>query len=658
MALDYRPGYVEEVHTLATALEYKEEPVSIITFLKDDYYLGKVTRNLSAVYPGWLRDMAAIFTDDTKYLIVLTGSVGIGKSMVVCGYCLPYILYRISCLADPWKHFEKQDAGKMDVMFFNLTKNLSKSRGFSYMQTSLMQSPWFKERGSRVTTGLDPQMELALFNWVLTSPYVKGFGTLGGNVVAGVMDEVDSPTESDGSKKRVLSAYENTVRRFESRFVKNGHSIGRLFLVASKQDELSFLEVFIEEMKSSQRVLVFDKAQWEVLPKTNYSGKKFFVMAGDSYTAPKIIEPEERDKFLKENMRVIAVPEEHRFDFERDIIGAMRDLAGISVRGIRRHKFIPAERFIRQCIDENREPPMEYETIEIGLNDEIELIQFLDMSKLRNNPRNPRFIHIDIAFTHDALGLACSTIADWVDMDIEMADGTYTKQRMPIVETEFIYRLKAREGDRIPIHKVRKLLLDVKARGLALKNVTLDLRLASEDTTQLLQKAGIEAGYLTVDKDIKPYLEFKNLLFEQRWICYSHKYLQFELRHLEFDRQKNKIEHPDKVKDIEILSDGGIRDVVMMGSKDVADAVVGSVYLAISNAKQPIQIEQYTNALKALKGAPPDAGLGPDWFISDKSKQQLSSPVLLPGGKPNKDSVEKLKKALTKLRGMKGGGIF
>ena len=645
----------------ATKFEYAEKPVSIITFLKDDRYLGKVTRNLKAVYPGWVRALAQIFDDDTTYLIVLTGAIGVGKSMVVCGYCLPYIMYRIGCLKDPWKYFEKQNAGDMEIYFFNLTKSLSGTRGFSYLQNSIQNSPWFQEKG-RMLRSNTPEMVVPGFRWALASPYAKGFGTLGGNVVAGVMDEVDSPNESEGAKKRVLQAYENTVRRFESRFVKDGQSLGRLFLVASKQDELSFLEVFIEEMKHSKRVLVFDKPQWEILPKSHYSGIKFPVMVGDAYLPARILEAEEKDAFIKQGMRVVDIPVEHKFDFERDIVGALRDLAGIAVKGLRKHKLFPAERFIKACFDEDRQNPISLETIVMGLLDEEELNGFVDLSKLVVDPHLPRCMHIDIGISHDALGLACSVVSDWVEMEVEMPDGTFTRQKMPSVTTDFLLRLKARDGDRIPLHKVRKVILWLKARGLNIQKVSIDLRLASEDMIQILSKAGIACEYLSVDTNPKPYLDFKNLVFEERWSCFFHKYLFFELKHLEYDRNRNKIDHPDKVKDIEILGDGNIRDVVLEGSKDLSDALVGSVYQAMQMAKPPVDTQQYVKALKVLSGKTPTDAFGDDWFISDKSKAELGQGVLVAGAKPSAENVEKIKKALTKLRGMRGmrpgGGIM
>jgi hypothetical protein len=583
------------------------------------------------------------------------------NTMVVCGLCMPYILYHIGCLADPWQLFSKMDTGKLEVSFFNLTKSLSVSKGFSYMQNALIKSPWFRERG-HIHGGQDNRiMDLPLYTWVLASPYARGFGTIGGNIVAGVMDEVDSPNESEGQRKRVLQAYEATVRRFESRFVVNSESLGRLFLVASKQDELSFLEIFVEEMKHSKKVVVFEKSQWEIFPKSNYSGEKFFVSVGDQYNPPKIVDKEEYDRHLKEGFRMVEVPIEHRFEFEQDAAGALRDIGGISVKGLRAGKLIPTERFIKDCFDDTKEDPIDAETIEVGLKDEERLIHHLDITKIRNNIRTPRAIHVDIAFTEDALGLACSGVADWVELDVEEEEGTFKRQKFPIIETDFILRLKAREGDRIPMTAVHKFILDLRAAGLNIQVVTFDLRLASEVTIQILEKAKITAGSLSMDKDPKPYLDFRNLLYDKRWICHPHKWLMFELKNLEYDKKRNKVDHPEKVKDMERLPGGEYRDVVVMGSKDVADAVAGSVYSAMINARGPVDIQKHIDTLRTLRStSKAPAGLPEDWFIADKSKKEMGAGVLLEGKNMSKDNNIKMAEALRKLRGsrMRGKGII
>ena len=634
------------------SLNYKERPVKIRDFVESNYFLGKITVQGKAIYPGWWDVIEQIFVDDTRYIVVFTGAIGIGKTWIACAICIPYILYRISCLKDPWSYFELAESGKFDVSFFNLTKSLSATRGFQYLQNALLNSYWFRKHGGGVIKGKagNEWMELPLFNWVLASPYAKGFSIQGANVVCGIMDEVDSPVESKGQKERILQAYDATVRRFESRFVKDGRSLGRLFLVASKQDELSFLNVYIEQMKDRENVFIVDKPIWEMKPKYHYSGKTFSVLVGDAYTPSKILEnEEEKREYIKQGFRVIEVPEEYRPDFELDIIGALRDLAGIAVKGQRRYKLFPSVAWIR--FDETKEDPVTVDTLEVSLEDDFDWINVIDLSKFRQDLKVPRYIHLDIAISGDAMAIACSCVAGWQEVEEQEEEGTFRRKIVPVIETDFILRVKAKKEQRIPLAKMRKFILDLRRAGLNIAKFTADLRLASEDTLQILQKAGIRAEYFSVDRNTQASLDFRNLVYEGRWLCHYHKWLFFEMKHIEHDREKNKIDHPETVKEIEVLQDGNIREYVMEGSKDCFDAVVGSVYNCLLEAKRRITPEEAKQMLEKVKERRrSEQGLQEDWFIQDEQTKQEGGIVM--------NKTEALRKALQKLRRRKRGGLL
>jgi len=410
------------------------------------------------------------------------------------------------------------------------------------------------------------------------------------------MDEVDAPTESEKQKVRVLKAYESTVRRFESRFVIDGRSLGRFFLVASKQEEMSFLNTFVTKMQNSKKVYIVDIPIWEAKPSTNYSGKTFPVMVGDVYTPSRILGPEDNiEEIVRSGFKVINVPVEYEEAFRRDIVGALRDLAGISISYIRKSKLFSSEKFIVDCYDPSKADPVKKLTIPIGFDDdEVDLIDFLDLSKIRI-PRNvPRYIHVDIAFSGDgdALGIAMSCIKGWMKETEEKEDGTFKIVKLPVVETDFVMRLKAPEGDKIPLNKVRKLIIDLK--NLYHFNIvlcTFDHKAMSEDSMQILTRVGIKCEYFSVDRSPEAYREFRDLVKEKRWVCYRNEYLHFELVNLNDDPIENKIDHPEEVADIEFLEDGSTREVVLKGSKDCADAVCGSVSNALRNTVDPPDVE-------------------------------------------------------------------
>lgn len=607
-------------------LDYKERPPDMTTFLCDEYFLGKSTKKGEAIYPIWRESLYKISKDDSKLEIVFTGAIGIGKTntaILGSGYCMCVHL----CLRDPWGYYGLAPTGKMAIMFFNLTKTLSGTRGFTSMQDALLKSPWFLEKG-RVRGKMDQYIDFDLFEYMLSSPYAKGFGTQGGHVIVALLDELDSPDESSKQKAKVLKAYTNCVRRFESRFVIDGRSLGRMFLVTSKQDELSFIEGYINQRKSSGRILVFDVPLWEAKPDTNYSGKTFPVMVGDAYTEPRIIEESDREEWIKKGLKVIDVPIEHQKVFGDDIVGALRDIAGITTKGMRSRKLFPSEKLLRQCYDPDKPDPVRVATIEIGLDDESELMWYIDLDKIRLDRKIPRFIHYDISFSADCTSLVMSGVKEWRIMEVEAADGTFQKTRLPVIETDFVFRIKAREGDRIPIHKVRKFVLDLRAAGFNIKSFTADLRLASEDTLQVLQKAKINAGYFSVDKDDKPYIDFRNLVFEGRWVMHEHPVAHFELKNLEHDPKTRKVDHPDMVADIEFLGDGDVKEIALKGSKDVSDGICGSVVGCLYDTKPPKDVQGMTTALKgainkmeAEKGKVGD--MPEDWFLTKKHKGKV-----------------------------------
>lgn len=623
-------------------LYYREKPAPILQFIEDPYFLGKSTNFGKAISPIWKQNLKEIFYDDSKYLVVFTGAIGTGKTTAaIIG--IAYVIYRLMCLKDMWSYFELSDSGKASVSFFNLTKSLSHSRGFRLLQMYLLESQWFWDHGGVLRGSKDKYMDLPLFEWTLASPYSKGFGIQGANVVVAIMDEVDSPTESKQQKERVLSAYESTVRRFDSRFVRKGSTLGRFFLVASKQDEMSFLNTFVDEMKNSGRVYLVDIPLWAAKPAKLYSGQKFYVSVGDLYNQPKILAPEEVDKAKLDGFKVVEVPIEYRNDFERDLVGALRDIAGIAVRGVRKSKLFPSEWSIESCYDPEKADPVKILTIEIGLKDEVELIRYIDLNKIRLPGSVPRVISCDIAFSGDALGLAMSGIKSWILVEGETADGSFIKTRAPVVETDFVLRIKAKEGDRIPLHKVRKLILDLRTAGFNIVKYTADLQLASEDTRQILERAGISTEYFSVDKDIKYYLDFRDMVYQKRWICHRNEYLHFELKHLEYDVEKKKVDHPEKVSDVIMLEDGSVKEVVLQGSKDMADAVCASVAVLTKDSVAPMDVEGMKQLMQNLASEQVQVSENKYWWAKDETTGQGVVAA-------DKESLEKFKNLLRRMR--------
>ena len=379
---------------------YREKPVDILTFISDPHYLGGSFDNGKTLFGCWKPVLKDIFFNDEKYLVVLTGSTGTGKTLI--GYVgVAYCMYRALLAKDLWSMYGLSSGGRFAIAFFNLTKTLSSSKGFNVLQGMLLKSPWFKDNGTLKGEGNNQRLDFSLFDYVLASPTSQGYGTTGHHVLCALLDEIDSPNASLVTKQKVINAFDTTLLRFKGRFVKHNKSMGRFFLVSSKQDEMSFLNMYINKMKDTQQLYVADFKKWEAFPQDNFCGLKFKVSCGDGFNLPKILSkviehrertiPSERynikdnDGDLKEakekGFEILEVPVEYFEDFQMDISKSLRDLGGISVAGMRKSKLFPSEDNLKECYDLSRENPVRLPLITIGLKDSPELIEFLDISK-------------------------------------------------------------------------------------------------------------------------------------------------------------------------------------------------------------------------------------------------------------------------------------
>lgn len=610
-------------------MENIEPPIDIWTFLCSDEFLGKSTDNGKAIFPVWKKTLTNTFDDMSKTTVVLTGSVRTGKSTIAL-YGLAYVLYRLLNLKNPFAYFSLTKSSKMAIIFFNLNKSLGGSRGYSKFQATLVDSPWFRNKASYISeTKVGEAFEFPKIEFLLASPNSRGFGIIGADVVSGILDEVDDEEAPLSQKRKVLSVFNAAEIRFKTSFCQDGFSLGKLFVVSSKTDELSFMDSFIAERKKFPEVLIFDIPMWEAQPQSKYCGETFPVAVGDAFNPPKVLEEGQQEEYIKKGYNILDVPVEYKTSFLTNLVRSLQQIAGVTTAGIRKSRLFASKQDILNCEDKTKENPVKVEEIITGLKDSLEFVKYFDLSKIRLGKDVPRFIHYDISYSGDgdACSLAMSAIKEWTLVDIQNEDGSYRKDAVPIVETDFVVRIKAHPGDRIPFWKVRKMVLDIRAAGFRIALFTADLDNMSEDTKQLLTQAGIPTDKLSLDRTIQPYFSFRDLVQEGRWICHNVPLLFTELDFLEHDKIENKVDHPDKF----IYKELGKEDQVLKGSKDMADAVAGSVFSAIRASKKPINFDLLSKILDKTGSKSTE----PDEDMTKLLRPSQGSPIIgtqQPGG--------------------------
>lgn len=588
-------------------MDYIERPVSFPEFISNPKYLGKSFDGGKSFYDCWLDALTGAFANPYELNIVLTGAIGIGKTSVAAAG-LAYVQYLAMSMKDIHAYYGKAKLNNPAIVFFSLTKGLSSTLAFQKFQSMLKNSAWFLERGvlnrNTKTTILEFPDQI---DYIFGSIHAQGYGIVGADVIGGMLDEIAEKSIPVPSRIKILQAYTAAIGRLKSRFTYNNQSIGKLFLCSSAMGDDSALSTLIQEMEGSQDTSIISMPRWEALAqKTELSGEVFPVLVGDAYRPSRILNTEDTEdytKALQTGLQIIEVPIEYYQNFQRDVVGSLQDIAGVSTKGMRASKWLPSEIFALNCMDREKVNPVQQPTLEIGLKSEdTRLINYLNLDLLENYSK-PRFLSVDVAYAAggDAMGISCCHVSGYESKTVEDEEqGEMIEKVVPIVQTDFIFRIKAPAEDEIPLKVFRQLVADLYNVGIHFAKITSDLKSLSNESLQILIKRGFPAEYMSVDKKPDAYLAWKDMVLEGRWKCFYHEYLLFEMKHLEFDRAKNKIDHPDKVSE-QLVSEAGVKTIVLKGTKDIADSTCASVYSAIlhaSTAYDPDAVAVLANKLK------------------------------------------------------------
>lgn len=618
---------------------YEREPVSMDQFLEDEYYLGDSTKTL---YPKIREDLIEIAETSSIRECVFTGSLGFGKttmgSILMC-----WTLYQLSCLRSPQLAFGLSPGSEMVLATISKNLHLARTVLKSAIEDKLKMSSYFlkeftpKRWGGDVTQ-FPKNIQLSIGSCLSER-------VLGMNVFAGVMDEANfmatkgQQITSTGSGKKTVAQYDlaekvyaGLVRRIKSRFQRAGGSLpGMMVLLSSANVTGSFTDRKIEDVKKSKDATVFvrDYATWDVKPKEHFSGDVFSVIIGSSSLRSRIV-PSEDEKTLdesfveREGAFVIKVPEEYRLDFERDLENSIRDIAGMSTHAISAylnrietldwavkadlvHPFTVQEYIYGEpggfiwenlCVTAERRLPGGYTE---------------ECWKPKRDPEALRWIHVDPALSGDSAGIAMGYIKRWMEVVRRNEDGDEYNDVAPEIVIEFMLRIHPPPGDQIFLPDIRRMAYELMDHGFHLMGFSGD-KFQFAETLQHMKRKGVRSELISTDLTTEPYDNLKSALYEARLTTYDYEPFTSEMKALEYDRIKGKIDHP------------------IAGSKDCSDAVAGVVHGLIKGARRmPVSPSMGTEMAMSdddMSWVNPDGlvPVGPD-FDLERVKEQYGAPT-------------------------------
>ena len=566
--------------------DYEEIPCDIITFITEEQYLGRglwikdefTGERKCTVFPYWIEKLKEIFPDNltTKYnTIVLTGSIGLGKSFIAV-ICQLYLLYRMMCLKDPYQFFGLQPIDKITFSMLNVTLEAAQGVGWDKMQQLLQSSDWFMERGNMNASRTNPQ-------WQPPKGIELVFGSSNRHVVGRALfsnfsDEVNFGVGNNVEKqkaklKKMISQID---ARMISRFGKGTYLPTLNIIASSKDSEQAFMESYIEmkRQNESKTTLIVDEPQWVI---RNDKGSpddpgSFYVAVGNKFLAHELlpvgISEAEVDAYREKGYFMLKVPPIYREAFEDNIDLALTDNAGISTSSST--KYISGVRLNQIKTDAYRNP-FTKDVIEVGNSpdDVAQYSNFFDMSRV--NPRDmarPLFIHLDMSLSGDKTGIA----GVWITGKRPQKVGEDPSKELEF-KAAFSVSIKAPKGFQVSFEKNRNFIRWLRDRGFAVKGISSDTY-QSAQIQQQLKADGFNTKILSVDrvdhatKVCQPYSFFKSAIYE---------------RHLQLYKDCPLL--TEELVNLERLSDGKV-DHPQNGSKDQSDAVCGALFLASEFAEE------------------------------------------------------------------------
>ena len=173
-----------------------------------------------------------------------------------------------------------------------------------------------------------------------------------------------------------------------------------------------------------------------------------------------------------------------------------------------------------------------------------------------NSDSHRRFIHVDLGLKRDRSAL-CMTHCSGIT-EIKTSMGI---EKLPVINVDLIYSWQAEPGEEINFASVRQMIIDL-CRRFDVGLVTFD-RWQSVEMIQSLRALGVNADFHSVKKT--DYDTLMTAIYDTRLRGYWDNHLvEDELLKLRLF-SNNRIDHPNS------------------GSKDMADALAGSVFAAASN---------------------------------------------------------------------------
>ena len=528
---------------------FVEKPVDAKTFVESPDYLGQpplseiqytIVEAMSQIYRK--EDVVDIMGDAgeeyykkyTKNELILQLGKGSGKDFVSTVACA-YVVYKMLCLKDPAVYYGKPPSDAIDIINVAVNAQQAKNVFFKGFKSKIERSPWFAGKYNPKADSIEFDKSITVYSGHSERESHEGLNLFMAvlDEISGFASEVATGNEQGKTADNIYKAFRGTV---DSRFP----DLGKVVLLSFPRYQGDFISQRYDSVIAEKEVV--EKTHKfiinEELPQDNSDNNFEISWEEDhilSYKIPKI--------FALKRPTWDVNPTRKIDDFK---IAFLTDLGDAMMR------FLCTPTYSSDAFFKQKDKLINCMTL---TNPVDSFRRFAE--NFTPDPDKIYYVHADLAQKHDKCAVAIAHVDKWVNIQV-IKD---YEQVAPIVIVDAVAWWEPRSEGPVDLSQVKQWIQNLRRQGFNIGMVSFD-RWQSFDIQNELQAVGIRTETVSVAK--KHYEDLAMMIYEERVSIPRIPILLEEMSELKI-MKGNRVDHPRKK------------------SKDLADAVTGAVFGAISH---------------------------------------------------------------------------
>ena len=556
---------------------FNERPVDARTFVEGEDFLGQpplseiqydIVEAMSQIYK--LEDLIELLGPEegtryykkyTKNEVILQLGKGSGKDFTSTVACA-YIVYKLLCLKDPARYFGKPSGDAIDIINVAINAQQAKNVFFKGFKTKIEKSPWFAGKFYAKADSIEFDHSITVYSGHSERESHEGL-----NLILAVLDEISGFAQEVATGNDQGKTADNIYKAFRASVDSRFPDLGKVALLSFPRYPGDFIsqryDDVIAEKDAIQKTHKF--IMNPDLPESAEGNSLEIEWEEDniiSYKYPGVFALK-RPTWVVNPTRKI---DDFKLAFYTDLGDAMQRFACIPT--------FSSDRFFKQT-DKVRSA--------MSLRNPLDQYRRFEET-FKPDPDKKYFVHADLAQKHDKCAVAIAHVDKWVNIQV-IKD---YQQVAPIVVVDAVAWWEPKVEGPVNLSEVKQWIQNLRRLGFDIGMVSFD-RWQSFDIQNELKQVGMRTETVSVAK--KHYEDMAMLIYEDRLAMPAIDLLFEELTELKIMRG-NKVDHPRK------------------SSKDLADAVCGAIYGAISHTprytEQVVEIHTFKDRGKPRLEEKPD----------------------------------------------------